>query len=95
MLREYLKANLDALAGKIPLSIDQWQEAQAGFEDSWVHSSADVQGSVENSIVGENAVVHKDTSLDSCVVWDGVSVPAGEYRHCIFHDGGVLQVDMG
>ena len=93
---EYLKANLDALHGKFPLSIDPWEDAQDGFEDSWVHTSADVNGALKSSIVGANVVVPKGTQLDSCVVWDGAQIPDNnrEYRHCIFHDGGVLQVEM-
>ena len=91
---EYLKANLDALNGKFSLSIDPWREAQEGFEGSWVHQSAAVQGTVKNSIIGGNVTVPEGADLDSCVVWDGAEVPEGEYKHCIFHDGGILKVDM-
>lgn len=91
---EYLKANLDALNGKFPLSLDPWEEAQAGFEDSWVHKSSEVQGSVKNSIIGGNVKIPEGAQLDSCIVWDGVEVPEGKYRHYIFHDGGILQVEM-
>jgi mannose-1-phosphate guanylyltransferase len=91
---EYLKANLDALNGRIPLSIDPWANAQDGFEGSWVHKSAVVRGSLTNTIIGADAVVAEGAVLDSCVVWDGVEVPAGEYFQCVFYDGGRLDVEM-
>ncbi len=91
---EYLKANLDALNGKFSLSIDPWKDAQNKFKDSWVHNSAAVQGSIKSSIIGENVHIPKEAKLDSCVVWDNATISAGEYKHCIFHDGGILQVEM-
>ena len=91
---EYLQANLQALRGELPLSINVWNDAHDRFHSSWVHNKAVVSGSLEHSIIGKNAQVPEQTALHSCVVWDGVTVPTGEYQHCIFHDGGVLQVDM-
>jgi mannose-1-phosphate guanylyltransferase len=90
---EYLEANLLALRGDISLSLDPWTEADQRYNDSWVHHTATVSGQIHESIIGEGAVVPKGATLKSCVVWDGATVPEGDYHRCIVHDGGVLQVD--
>ena len=81
---DYLTANLLALAGKITLPIDQWKDADAQYQGCWVSKEADVEGKVHNTIVGKNSHVPKDATLTNCVVWDGVTVPAGEHLECIF-----------
>jgi len=91
---EYLQANLQALRGDLPLSLDVWSEADRSFSGSWVHNEANVSGTVHSSVIGAQSVVKANTVLNSCVVWDGVTVPEGEFSHCIFHDGGCLQVDI-
>lgn len=89
---EYWKANMDALDGKYQLSIDVWSQATDQHKGSWVSKAASVQGKIEHCVVGKNAVVPVDASLHNCVVWDGVTVPSGEYKNCVFFDGGVLEI---
>jgi tetrahydrodipicolinate N-succinyltransferase len=48
---------------------------------------------VNHCVIGANAVVPAGTSLRDCVIWDGVSVPQGNYESAIIYDGGeVLQL---
>ena len=92
---EYLRANLDALNGVFELSIDVWSDSKTNDSKSWIDRSASVKGSIHNSIIGAHATVPQGTRLDSCVVWDGVEVPQGDFKYCIFHDGGMLQIELG
>jgi len=90
--REYLKANLQALRGDLSLGIDVWSEAKPDYEHSWAHQDSIVNGSIHHSIIGKGAHIPSKTDLDSCVVWDGIDVPVGTFKNCIFYDGGVLAV---
>lgn len=91
--KEYFDANMSALAGNIPLSFDPWEYADDGFEQSFVHHTAQVEGTIEQSIVGARAHVSRDAYLHKCIVWDGVHVPAGVYKNGIFFDGGFLAIE--
>ncbi|MDG1478089.1 MAG: NTP transferase domain-containing protein [Myxococcota bacterium] len=89
----YLDANLDALAGRIPLPVDPWQHGARGCEGSWQGPGARVLGSISGSIIGANATVPASARLEACVVWDGVTVPPGSHRRAIIYgDGQVLAV---
>ena len=92
---EYWRANVAALKGEFTLPFDGWADTNATHKanGSWVHNNANVQGSIHNSIIGKNSTVSTGTTLTECIVWDGVTVPAGTYSRCIFHDGGILQID--
>ena len=91
---EYWQANIMALRGDLPLSIDVWKDANAQFNDSWVHRDAVVSGKITESIVGANAHIPKDSNLQQCIVWDHTKVPSGNFSRCIFHDGGILQIEQ-
>ena len=83
----YLQANLDALAGRLPLPVDPWTrgERRGG---SWIGPGARVRGSVERSVVGEGARVPAGARLEACVVWDGAEVPPGRWRRTVFTGAG-------
>ena len=89
---EYFEANMSALRGEIPLSFDPWEKADDRFGDSFVHHEANVEGAIDQSIVGSKAHVSRDAQLHRCIVWDGVHVPAGVHRNGIFFDGGFLSI---
>ena len=90
----YLTANLAVLDGVVPTPIDPWTRGDRGAKGSWVGAGAQVDGEIVHSIVGEAAVVPTASSLTDCVVWDGVTVPPGDYRRCVIYDGGaVLALD--
>ena len=92
---EYWRANMAALRGDFSLPFDGWAETNSICKerDSWVHESATIEGSVRDSIVGAEATIHARASLTECIVWDGVDVPEGNYTKCIFHDGGILDLN--
>jgi mannose-1-phosphate guanylyltransferase len=87
---EYHTANMDALEGKFPLSLQPEGKVQG---TSFICPNADVRGNIEHSIIGKNAIVPSNTRVHRCVVWDGVKVPEGQsFQNCIFYDDGVLQI---
>jgi len=90
---EYLQANLDALAGDLPIGDNIWDGAMKDVGNNWISQSASVKGHLENCIVGPNATIPENAALRDCVVWDGVVVQEGKHQRCIFHDGGMLQVE--
>ena len=50
---EYWRANMAALRGEFPLPFDGWADTNTMCKDrgSWVHNSATIEGSVQDSIV--------------------------------------------
>ena len=90
--QQYLSANLDVLDGKISPPVDVWAHGARTNTGAWVGSNAVVEGLVNRSVIGDNARVPADARLDRCVVWDGVTVPGGDYQDVVFHDRGLLQV---
>ena len=75
---EYHAANMDALSGKFQLGIEPDGEFHG---TAFLAKNSVVEGTVDESIIGANAFVPKNTSLYRCVVWDGVQVPEnGTYR---------------
>ncbi len=92
---EYWRANMAALRGEFPLPFDGWAETNQEHKanGSWVHQTAKVEGTLNESIVGANATVPTDCTLSECIVWDGVTVPSGNHSKCIFFDGGVLPLE--
>ena len=89
---EYHAANMDALSGKFELGLEPDGEYQ---DSAFVGQNSVVEGRVEESVIGANAFVPKNTSLYRCVVWDGVQVPEnGTYRNCIFYDDGILDLEL-
>jgi NDP-sugar pyrophosphorylase family protein len=90
----YLDANMAVLDGRVPTPIDPWTRGSRGAGGSWVGPNASIEGEIDHSVIGANAVVPADTSLKNCVVWDGVTVPAGTHENAIIYDGGsLLQID--
>lgn len=85
---EYLRANLDALDGALPLALDPWARAPRRPDGAWVSPDATVHGRLSRSVVGAGARVPAGATLHDCVVWDGESVPAGDHRRCVFFGGG-------
>jgi len=81
----YLDANMAVLDGRVPTPIDPWTRGERGPGGSWVGEGATILGALEHSVVGAGATVPDGTSLTNCVVWDGVSVPPGEYRDAIVY----------
>lgn len=47
---------------------------------------------LEHVVIGAHAHVPSGTRLERCVVWDGCTVPAGDWHDCVFHDAGRLFV---
>ena len=92
--RAYLEANLAVLAGQVSTPIDPWSRGERGWGGSWIGPGAQVDGSVEHSVLGDGCVVPSGADLKDCVVWDGVTVPEGVHRRCvIYDDGAVLAID--
>ncbi len=79
----YLDANMAVLDGLVPTPIDPWAHGESGPGGSWVGAGASILGAVNHSVVGAGSTVPVDASLTNCVVWDGVTVPSGEYRDAI------------
>ena len=89
----YLAANLAVLDGAVNTPIDPWTRGSRGSDGSWIGEDAEVQGSVHHSIIGHGAHVPAGVTLRDCVVWDGVTVPEGDYtRAVIYDDGQVLSL---
>ncbi len=62
--------------------------------DAWIGHGAQLNGaSIENSVVGERAVVSPDAQLIDSVVWSDCAVPPGVHRRVVVHPGGVLALD--
>ena len=89
---DYLAANLDVLDGTLTTALPIWEQGVGAPGDRWVGPGAQVHGTIEHSIVGAGAVVPAGARLTDCVVWDSVTVPAGEHRGVVFFDDGVLPV---
>jgi mannose-1-phosphate guanylyltransferase len=47
---------------------------------------------VHQSIVGDGAYIADGATLNECVVWDGMRVPAAQFNRCIFYPGGILSL---
>jgi len=90
----YLQANMDALAGRLKLSIDPWTRGERYATDSWLGSKARVEGTVSQSVIGAGAVIPATSSLKQCVVWDGCVAPPNSQlqRAIVYGDGLVLSV---
>ena len=84
----YLAANMSVLDGAVAVPVDPWTRGERGPHGSWVGRGAEIAGEVNHCVIGKNAVVPAGTRLRDCVVWDGVSVPAGEYESAVIYDGG-------
>jgi hypothetical protein len=54
----------------------------------WVGPDAEVEGHLEDTVVGRGARVPRDAQLTRVVVWDGVEVPAGVHRDAVFTPAG-------
>ncbi len=102
----YLEANLAALTGTLPLSIDPFAVAAWSTRSSesppdatfsgnvWIGENAEVSGStLHNAVIGHGAVVEPGAILRNCVVWDGANVPKGEHSRTIFTARGVHRVE--
>jgi mannose-1-phosphate guanylyltransferase len=79
----YLDANMAVLDGRVPTPIDPWTRGELGPGGSWVGPGASIRGAVDHSVVGAGATVPIGVRLSNCVVWDGVTVPPGEYQDAI------------
>ena len=89
----YLSANLAVMDGTVATPIDPWTLGERGPGGSWLGRDAAIAGRVTHSVVGAGATVGPDVSLTDCVVWDGVTVPPGDYTRAVIYDGGrVLQL---
>jgi mannose-1-phosphate guanylyltransferase len=86
----YLDANMAVLDGRVPTPIDPWTRGCKGAGGSWVGPNASIEGEIDHSVIGADAIVPADASLRNCVVWDGVTVPAGTHENAIIYDGGSL-----
>lgn len=61
----------------------------------WIGHGAEVSGArLHDSVVGAGARLPAGCALSRCVVWDGVTVPAGRWSDTIFYDGGTLPVGV-
>ena len=80
---EYLDANLAVLDGALvsPAGLAPGTRGAAG---ALLVDGARVEGAVSRSVVGAGAWVPSAASLVDCVVWDGVVVPPGAHRRCVF-----------
>lgn len=102
----YLETNLAVLDGAVELPLDPWSRAErpirAGRRTTaeggtlsgpvWIGAGARVEGRVQRSVIGENATVPAEADLTDCVVWDGVIVPPGTWRRCVFAGQEPLRV---
>ncbi|MEQ1572524.1 MAG: sugar phosphate nucleotidyltransferase [Myxococcota bacterium] len=58
---------------------------------AWVGAGAELSGvTLDTSIVGAGARVARGATLTRSVVWDGATVPAGDWSDVVVHPGGVL-----
>jgi mannose-1-phosphate guanylyltransferase len=89
---DYLRANLDLLAGRVATALDPWTLGERGPGGSFVGADARLEGAVDACVVGAGARVPPGARLRRCVVWDGVEVPPGDHQDTVFHDGGALPV---
>lgn len=64
---------------------------------AWVGAEAALGRGVvlQDTVIGERALVAPGAELTRCVVWDGARVPAGSWRNAIFFEGGYLPVVHG
>jgi mannose-1-phosphate guanylyltransferase len=60
----------------------------------WVGHGAQFESDVrvEDSVIGDGALVSAGARLTRCVVWDGCRVPPGDHHDAIVFDGGILPV---
>ena len=86
----YLEANLAVLDGVVPTPIDPWTRGFRGPKGSWLGNDVHIDGELDHSIVGDGAVVPSNVSLKDCVVWDGVTVPAGQHHRAVIYDEGAV-----
>jgi len=78
-LSRYLRANLDAAAGRFPLA----RFARLGLEAltpevGYLAPGAEVHGEVHESVIGPGAVVPQGAQVVRSVVWPGTRIAAGE-----------------
>lgn len=85
---EYLRANLDALTGRLPLVNSPWEHVPRRPDGSWVGPGVRLEGTATTSVIGAGARVAAGAALHDCVVWDGEHVPPGQHRGCVFFGGG-------
>lgn len=64
------------------MPIDPWTRGSR-VGTNWVGDGAVIHGSVENSVIGAGAVVPEGAILQSCVVWDGVTVGPGAHNRAV------------
>ena len=92
--RDYLKANLDVLAGmRDPrLTADAVGEACNRWDVmAFVGLGAAVEDvELRHSVVGRKATVGPGSRLERCVVWAGAHLPRGDYRDSIVTPTRVL-----
>lgn len=84
----YLRANLDALAGTVQSPTPPkgaYSETSFIGEGAWVDVEA-----IRHSVIGHGAVVPPGVDLERCVVWDETRVEPGSYRGAIIGDGCVV-----
>ncbi|MBC04373.1 MAG: hypothetical protein CMJ34_13895 [Phycisphaerae bacterium] len=89
---DYLDANLAVLDGDLATALPIWERGEGAQGRHWIGADARVEGEVRHSIVGEGARVPRAARLSDCVVWDGVTVPAGDHHRVVFFDDGALEV---
>ena len=104
----YLEANLAVLRERLPLALDPWTHAVAGWsphgrfgplphgagEGVWLGPGAVFAdgATATASVVGAGARLADGAALTRVVVWDGVEVPAGTWCDGVWHDGGFLSL---
>ena len=96
----YIDANMTVLDGDVELALDPTKRAAAFVATTeqldrvaplWIGDDAVIEeGSfLKRSIIGHGARIASGARLEECVVWDGASVPPGDYRRAIFFGSGV------
>lgn len=81
----YLRANLDALDGRLRLPLDPFSRGSRGPEGAWIGADAQLDGEVAHSVIGARARVPGGARLRDCVVWDDAVVPEGEHEGAVFY----------
>ena len=96
----YLEANLAALQGGLPLSLDPMKRAawshHAPRGDAeingpvWVGEAAQVgHARLDRVVIGPGASIPDDCTLEEVVVWEGCQVPPGPLKQAVVHAGGI------
>jgi len=103
--REYLEANVDALAGKaglappgVEVSPGTWSEGKAETDGAELGPPLALGAGCRldegcragKSVIGARAHIPKGADLDGCVVWEDAEVPSMIARSAIFAPGCVV-----